>query len=543
MASSRTPRPCPQCSNPLRRVRRVNGDMALVGAHDYRRYRCEAEGCGWEGLLLRRDRAEPSAPMPLVVAPPVAEDDDDTPDDGAVDTAPPAATPLRRRWRWVLATAAALGVPAALVLAGGAGFWAERHSLRTVPLGVSHDGRPLAAHHPLQQWVVPVSDTQTAPGGATPVPLALRERCAWGQPGRNPYQGTTEEALRSARLPEEVVQQIAAMRREKRPTDRVEIRTGSIRATRDGRQFNARSFAMTYGRTLCVDARVNFAPGHAEQGDLFEVRDAQGRLHSVMVPDVCGNVSVLGERGQRVGKRQLAQSLAAQGGPQPWLPVALALAAGEGSGALPGEGAAGGDAGGTAPAPEDAASGTQPGGRADRARLGTSSGGVQFAAEVPGSSGTGGSSSGGGAMGGGSSSGSTGAGSADPAASAGDPGTGSSTSGSSSSTAGGSSGASSGGGGGSSGGTGGSTSGNPGGAVVVTTSGGGSSGGTLLRLSQTLGYTEGGSSSGGGGGSSSGGDPGSGDARAVPEPGTLGLVVGALAVLGWRRRRVQVRVQ
>ena len=40
---------------------------------------------------------------------------------------------------------------------------------------------------------------------------------------------------------------------------------------------------------------MNFALGHVEAADLYEVRDNKGRRHAVMVPDVCGNVSVLAE--------------------------------------------------------------------------------------------------------------------------------------------------------------------------------------------------------------------------------------------------------
>ena len=52
---------------------------------------------------------------------------------------------------------------------------------------------------------------------------------------------------------------------------------------------------MTYGMTLCADTRVNFKARHIERADLFEARAADGRKFSVMVPDVCGNVSVLAE--------------------------------------------------------------------------------------------------------------------------------------------------------------------------------------------------------------------------------------------------------
>jgi hypothetical protein len=67
---------------------------------------------------------------------------------------------------------------------------------------------------------------------------------------------------------------------------------------------------MTYGRTLCVNTKVNFRPGHVEKAALYEVNDATGKRHSVMVPEVCGNVSVLSDRGRRTP----AQVLAAGGG-------------------------------------------------------------------------------------------------------------------------------------------------------------------------------------------------------------------------------------
>jgi hypothetical protein len=44
---------------------------------------------------------------------------------------------------------------------------------------------------------------------------------------------------------------------------------------------------------MCLDSAVNFAPGHVEYADLFVATDDQGQTHYVMIPDVCGNVSVL----------------------------------------------------------------------------------------------------------------------------------------------------------------------------------------------------------------------------------------------------------
>ena len=280
--------------------------------------------------------------------------------------------------------AVALMLPLALVLMMGVAKWAERHTRLALPPGESHDGRPLAARHPLQTWVA-VADRQTANDEANP-PLALREGCAWGQPGRNPYKGSTAQALRLARLPPEVVQQIVHMRETGAVTDRVEIRTGSIRAVKDQREFNPRSFAMTFGRTLCVDARVNFPAGHVERADLYEARDARGRMHAVMVPDVCGNVSVLGAVGERVGKRRLSTAMAAQGGPAPWTfanapatadvggTASVASAAGPSDGGA--AAAAADDAGATGEAGAAAASGT---GAADGGR-GTGAAPAQWAA-------------------------------------------------------------------------------------------------------------------------------------------------------------------
>jgi hypothetical protein len=262
---------------------------------DLRRYRCRAATCGWQGLLPASRRAVPA----LAAA------------------QSPVASQRLRQGLWLLAgAAAAFCVPAAMVVLMAAGQRLDLAALQDVPPGVSHDGRPLPA--PLAAPVA-LAAGEPAPDGP---PLALREGCAWGQPGRLPYRGTTAQALRAARLPPEVVQEVVRLRQVRAVTDRVEIRTGAIRTVTDGREFNPKSFALTFGHTLCVGARVNFAPGHVERADLYEVRDARGTLHSVMVPDVCGNVSVLGARGEKVDKRALTVAQAALGGPVPWVGVA-----------------------------------------------------------------------------------------------------------------------------------------------------------------------------------------------------------------------------
>ncbi len=296
MLSSTVPsRACPQCGLRLRRTRRLVADLAPQLDADLRRYRCRAASCGWTGLLPRGRH-----PVPVVPA-----------------VRAPGLPQRVRQGLWLLAGGAvACAVPAAVVVLMAVGHQADQAALRDVPEGVSHDGRPVPAAlaRPL-----PRAAAEPAPDGPA---LAVREGCAWGQPGRMPYRGTTAQALRAARLPPEVVAEVARRRAARAITDRVEIRTGAIRAVGDGREFNPRSFAMTYGHTLCVGARVNFASGHVERGDLYEVRDARGQLHAVMVPDVCGNVSVLGARGEKVDKRALTAAQAARGGPVPWVGLA-----------------------------------------------------------------------------------------------------------------------------------------------------------------------------------------------------------------------------
>lgn len=176
------------------------------------------------------------------------------------------------------------GVLAAVLVRGMAG---SPTALTLLP-GVHHEGVAISRAHPLLQ----------APPSAGPQVehLTLKQGCAWALPGRSPYRGNVEQALVTARLPAEVVHRIALKVRTGQIDDRLRIGNAAIRSVRDGREFDARNFALTYGRTLCVNSRVNFKPGHSEPASLYEATDQEGRLHSVMVPDVCGNVSVLGVR-------------------------------------------------------------------------------------------------------------------------------------------------------------------------------------------------------------------------------------------------------
>jgi hypothetical protein len=201
---------------------------------------------------------------------------------------------------------AGLGVAVAAV-AWQAGLFTPRGARHFAP-GEQHDGEPLPAAHALARHhahaalevaAAPVASPVSAPSAAAAAPpagtLALRYSCVWGQPGANPYRGSVEQALRSAALPEEVVQSIAAQVRSGQAVDRLEIRSDGVRALGSGRVFNAQNIAMTYGRTLCLSTRVNFLPGHMEPAALYEATTASGRVVAVMVPEVCGNVSVLGQ--------------------------------------------------------------------------------------------------------------------------------------------------------------------------------------------------------------------------------------------------------
>jgi hypothetical protein len=309
---------CPACGRRVRRVPRSLLERVLPSAAGLRRYRCTA-GCGWSGLLLPRRRRPGPAPAGLVpgglapdgVAPdglaptaltPACPAPDDRVPHGRAGS-PPRARVLRHAWR--PATALLAGV-----LAVAAVGWSMRKPAAETPVpvgphlvlrGTHLDGDRLPAAHPLRETVRPEL-LEDEPGSYTEdaqARLRLRRHCAWGVPGRDPYRGSIEQALQTAQLSPAVVRRIAADVRAGRRADRVVIGSDAIHAVASGRRFDHRRVAMTYGMTLCVDTRVNFAGGHVEQGDLFEAMDEDGRIYAVMVPEVCGNVSVLGERAER----------------------------------------------------------------------------------------------------------------------------------------------------------------------------------------------------------------------------------------------------
>jgi hypothetical protein len=165
------------------------------------------------------------------------------------------------------------------------------------PAGRSYDGDPLPRSHPL--LVRAAYQGETVAPNPTDAPrdprsaLLLRQGCAWGEPGRNPYRGTVEQALAAMRLPPRVADAFATQIRSHARFDRVEIGKDSIQGVGTLRQFDPKRVAMTYGDTLCIGTQVHFKPGHVEAGDLYQVVDLSGRSYTVMVPDVCGNIALV----------------------------------------------------------------------------------------------------------------------------------------------------------------------------------------------------------------------------------------------------------
>ena len=280
-------RPCPQCAGALRRVRRQPADRLPQDGPPLRRYRCVAAGCGWEGLL-------PAGGGGRALASSGGSE--------AMDAMQAMGRGL------VMMVLAVCGVAVAAWIAGTPWRPAASPQAAVAP-GVSDDGRPLPPGHPLYGGEVVTAGYESPPEEQA---LSLRQGCAWGQPGRNPYKGTVEQALTAARLPPEAVVQLAARIRAHQPLDRVEISRQGIRGERSGLNFSPRGLAMSFGHTMCLNSRVNFVQGHVEKADLYQVSGVDGRPVSVMVPDVCGNVTVLAGNGERKRGLQLVADAAGQ---------------------------------------------------------------------------------------------------------------------------------------------------------------------------------------------------------------------------------------
>jgi hypothetical protein len=180
------------------------------------------------GVAVRRAGVLPRPPASLPAPPPPT----------------PRTLPLRARVPWAQAGGAVLAA-ALLVLVTVQG---TRHVLNASPdlapsvarswsAGEQHDGDPLPARHPwLRPVVATAADTLPAVAASAPAAqpaasvdaLTLRRGCVWGQPGRNPYRGTVEQALLHARLPAEVVTEIARKVKAHEISDRLEIRSAAV---------------------------------------------------------------------------------------------------------------------------------------------------------------------------------------------------------------------------------------------------------------------------------------------------------------------------
>lgn len=259
----------------MQRRRRRLQDRLVTG---YRRYRCTGATCTWVGLLPRLQPPPSSAPL---------------------------AAPFKAVRAWAPGRGAALWA-AAVVLAAGATAWvlhkpgpeAVMVGPHVVTRGTHLEGGRLPQAHPLKT-LLPAQAMEDEPKGYLEdagAVLRVRRHCAWGLPGRNPYRGSAVQALQTATLSPTVVKKISADIYAGRRVDRVTIRNDGIRAHGTGREFDQKRVAMSYGMTLCIDTRVNFKGNHKEEGDLYEAMDDDGQMYAVMVPDVCGNVAVLGER-------------------------------------------------------------------------------------------------------------------------------------------------------------------------------------------------------------------------------------------------------
>ncbi len=267
--------PCPQCGGMVKRVHRRLADRMLSVLHPVLRYRCLDDACGREGTLSR-DGKELNLSNARI------------------------AEISRRRGALVILA----GVVMAIVSAHAAftHLWdTANRDTRTgrqtttiarsaperlqVPVGESYDGDDLTE-----------DDLRKADN---PSPLTLRRGCAWGVPGRTPYQGNVAQALLAARVPESAVRKFEAMVEKKLVSDQVEISRAGITTVSGRRSFDGQSFDMAFGNTMCFNTRVNFKPGHVERADLYEATDADGKRYVVMVPYVCGNVSVLGDFAER----------------------------------------------------------------------------------------------------------------------------------------------------------------------------------------------------------------------------------------------------
>ena len=61
---------CPRCGGEVKRVHRRTHESQTLAGSGLRRYRCAAEGCGWQGLLARASSSRPASQR---LQPPLSE--------------------------------------------------------------------------------------------------------------------------------------------------------------------------------------------------------------------------------------------------------------------------------------------------------------------------------------------------------------------------------------------------------------------------------------------------------------------------------------
>lgn len=256
---------CPRCGGPLVKVHRQARDRMFSVFHSVRRYRCRSTDCGWQGLIDRPRTAASlwsslrNAPAFWFVA-------------GMLATL--VGVLLVQVW---LVIERARPVPVA----------PENWQLEPLPVaaGVSDVGKPLEP-----------DDARLRPPATS---AELRRGCVWGGPGQLPYQGSLRDALAAARLPAPLVDKFAAMRDGALVSDRLEISAAGIRNTTHRRHFGYTVKAMAVERAVCFNTRVNLVAGVVAPAELYELVDADGDRHIVMVVPQGGNVAVLDEQTER----------------------------------------------------------------------------------------------------------------------------------------------------------------------------------------------------------------------------------------------------
>lgn len=263
MQASKHVHRCPECGHEVERVHRHLGDRVVAILERIHRYRCLNAACGWEGIIS------------LPSAAPAASD------------APPITWKLRLLWLLV-------GAAIALSAVAGLKLYRDARTPNRPPEVVKAPAPlPVAAGEDFGGQSLPADDPRVK---ENPTDLTIRRGCVWGVPGGNPYKGTVHQALAAARLPAEVAGKIGTMIEKGIVSDRVVITRDAIHTTSGKRRFDATIPAMAFGKTVCFGTRVNFHAGHVEVADIYDAIDDNGATFTVMVPYVCGNISLLYER-------------------------------------------------------------------------------------------------------------------------------------------------------------------------------------------------------------------------------------------------------